>query len=77
MTFAAPAQPSALAAKGPAARARGHLRGRIIIGVLPIATAAGVLNSLGSARARPEDIAGDPALAKPGLSKSHHGPPPS
>src|ERR1700730_16385711 len=43
MTFAAPAQPSALAAKGPAARVRGHLRGRIIIGVLPIATAAGLL----------------------------------
>src|ERR1700724_1765390 len=43
MTFAAPAQPSALAAKGPAARVRGRLRGRIIIGVLPIATAAGVL----------------------------------
>src|ERR1700724_1652086 len=43
MTFAAPAQPSALAAKGPAARVRGRLRGRIIIGVLPIATAAGFL----------------------------------
>jgi NitT/TauT family transport system permease protein len=43
MMFAAPAQPSALAAKGPGARVRGHFRERIIIGVLPIATAAGVL----------------------------------
>ena len=43
MTLAAPAHPSALRAKGPVARVLGSLRGRIIISVLPIATAAGVL----------------------------------
>jgi NitT/TauT family transport system permease protein len=39
----APAQPSAPATKGPVTRVRSQLRGRIIITILPIATAAGVL----------------------------------